>query len=115
MDCPFCRPEADRVFHEGELILGLWDMFPVSPRHALIVTRRHITDWFEASLEEQLALLEGIKIARSVILAKADPTGFNIGVNVGEVAGQTVPHLHVHVIPRYEGDVSDPRGTAYAT
>lgn len=110
MDCPFCRPEADRVFHEGELILGLWDMFPVSPRHALIVTRRHITDWFEASLEEQLALLEGIKIARSVILAKADPTGFNIGVNVGEVAGQTVPHLHVHVIPRYEGDVSDPRG-----
>ncbi|MCE2515837.1 MAG: HIT domain-containing protein [Acidobacteria bacterium] len=110
MDCPFCRPEADRVFHQGDLILGLWDMFPVSPRHALIVTRRHIKDWFEASFEEQMALLEGIKIARSVILAIADPAGFNIGVNVGEVAGQTIPHLHLHVIPRYEGDVSDPRG-----
>ena len=109
-DCPFCRPDADRVFHKGELILGLWDMFPVSPRHALVVTRRHIFDWFEASLEEQLALLEGINIARNVILTKADPAGFNIGVNVGEVAGQTVPHLHVHVIPRYEGDVPDPRG-----
>lgn len=110
MDCPFCCPDADRVFHKGELILGLWDMFPVSPQHALVVTRRHICDWFEASLEEQLALLDGIKIARSVILAKTDPAGFNIGVNVGEVAGQTVPHLHVHVIPRYEGDVPDPRG-----
>ncbi len=110
MDCPFCSPQADRVFHKEELILGLWDMYPVSPWHALVVTRRHINDWFAASFEEQLALLEGIKIARNVILAKAEPAGFNIGVNVGEVAGQTVPHLHVHVIPRYEGDVSDPRG-----
>ncbi len=108
--CPFCNPGAERVFHEGELTLGIWDGFPVSPRHALVVTRRHVKDWFEASPAEQQALLEGIAIARQAILAEAEPAGFNIGVNVGEAAGQTVPHLHVHVIPRYEGDVSDPRG-----
>ena len=71
--CPFCSPGADRVFHEGELILGLWDAFPVSPRHALVVTRRHIKNWFEASPEEQQALLEG-----SVLRTTDRDAGFSL-------------------------------------
>jgi len=108
--CPFCAPPEERLFHRGELVLGLWDGFPVSPGHALLVPRRHVETWFDASAEEQAALAAGIETARRAILERHAPDGFNIGVNVGEAGGQTVPHLHVHVIPRYRGDVADPRG-----
>lgn len=109
-DCPFCRPEADRIFHAGRNILGLWDAFPVSPGHALLVTRRHVASWFEATEDEQRELIEAIPIARTAIAERNEPDGFNVGVNIGPAAGQTVPHLHVHVIPRYAGDMADPRG-----
>lgn len=109
--CPFCSPESSRVFHtEHPGIWCLWDRFPVSPGHALVLTRRHIEGWFDATREEQIGLLEGIEVARREILRYHTPAGFNIGVNVGASAGQTVPHLHVHVIPRFAGDVEDPRG-----
>ncbi len=108
--CPFCRTAARRVFHEGRRILGLWDGFPVSPGHALLIPRRHVATWFDASPEEQAELVAGIEIARQEILKHHQPDGFNIGINVGAAAGQTVFHLHVHVIPRYLGDVPDPRG-----
>lgn len=108
--CPFCQPEAIRVFFQTDLLIGLWDAFPVSPGHALLVLRRHVPAWFDATPAERSALVEGIEVARQAILAKHAPDGFNIGANVGTAAGQTVPHLHVHVIPRYAGDVSDPRG-----
>lgn len=72
--------------------------------------RRVIPEWFDATREEQVALLGGIETVRDAILAKHKPDGFNIGFNVGSAAGQTVPHLHVHVIPRYSGDVDDPTG-----
>lgn len=108
--CPFCDVSPDRVFHEGQHVLGLWDGFPLSPGHALLVPRRHVATWFDASSEEQRELLEGIEAARSAILARHHPDGFNIGMNLGQAAGQTVPHLHLHVIPRYRGDVEDPRG-----
>jgi len=109
--CPFCHPDASRVFHEAPLILGLWDGYPASPGHALLVPRRHVADWFAASAAEQQALLEAIPVARDAILARGhSPDGFNIGVNVGYAAGQTVMHVHLHVIPRYTGDVPDPTG-----
>jgi superfamily II DNA or RNA helicase/diadenosine tetraphosphate (Ap4A) HIT family hydrolase len=92
------------------MILCLWDGFPVSPGHVLVTPRRHVATWFEATSQEQVSLLEGIDIAKQVIEKHHRPDGFNIGINVGEAAGQTVPHLHVHVIPRYAGDVTDPRG-----
>ena len=99
------------MFHEGTLVLGLWDAFPVSPGHALIVPRRHVAAWFDASDEERAALNDAIAVARSAIEAAGHrPDGFNVGFNVGTAAGQTVPHLHVHLIPRYRGDVPDPRG-----
>jgi len=108
--CPFCPPPEERVFHRGELVTGLWDGFPVSPGHALIIPARHVATWFEATPEEQAALAAALTEARNAIQEKHSPDGFNIGVNVGEAGGQTVPHLHVHLIPRYAGDVEDPRG-----
>src|SRR5262249_6288453 len=111
MSCPFCPPDSHLIFYdEDPMVLCLWDAFPVTEGHALVVTRRHVSTWFEASRGEQASLLEGIEAARRAILRKGEPAGFNIGVNVGTAAGQTVPHLHVHVIPRYPGDVPDPRG-----
>jgi len=71
---------------------------------------RHVSSWFDATSEERAELVAGIDIARESIRERHDPDGFNIGVNVGAAAGQTVFHLHVHVIPRYLGDVEDPRG-----
>ncbi len=108
--CPFCTPDSARTFHEDALIVGLWDGFAVSPGHALLVLRRHVATWFDATPEEQAALVRGIDVARARILERHRPDGFNIGINVGHAAGQTVFHLHVHVIPRYDGDVPDPRG-----
>jgi len=108
--CPFCFPDARRIFHAGERILGLWDGYPASPGHALLVPRRHVTTWFDATPAERIELTAAIEIAREAILRHHHPDGFNIGVNVGAAGGQTVFHLHVHVIPRYAGDVPDPRG-----
>lgn len=108
--CPFCEPARDRIFHEDPLVIALWDGFPVSPGHALIVPRRHVPTWFDASAEEQAAILGTIDRVRQEILGRYHPDGFNIGINVGEAAGQTVFHLHLHVIPRYRGDVPNPRG-----
>ena len=108
--CPFCAVSADRLFLESELVLGFWDGFPVSEGHALLVPRRHISGWFDATMDERHALTEAVDAARAAIVRRHSPAGFNIGVNVGAAAGQTIFHLHVHVIPRYEGDVPDPRG-----
>jgi superfamily II DNA or RNA helicase/diadenosine tetraphosphate (Ap4A) HIT family hydrolase len=109
--CPFCAPDRTRVFSDDQpLMFCMWDGFPVSPGHALVIPRRHVSDWFDATKDEQLALLEGIALARAEIDKHYAPDGFNVGVNVGASGGQTVPHLHVHVIPRYVGDVPDPRG-----
>src|SRR5437899_1357340 len=108
--CPFCSPDVSRVFFESDLALGVWDAFAVSDGHALVITRRHVGSWFDATPAERGALTEGITVAREFVLRTHAPDGFNIGINVGPVAGQTIPHLHVHVIPRYNGDVPDPRG-----
>jgi diadenosine tetraphosphate (Ap4A) HIT family hydrolase len=109
-ESPFANVEPARVFYESTLVIGLWDAFPVSPGHALVVPRRVVPTWFEATREEQVALLEGIEAARRAIEETLRPDGYNIGINLGAAAGQTVFHLHVHVIPRYLGDVEDPRG-----
>jgi superfamily II DNA or RNA helicase/HKD family nuclease/diadenosine tetraphosphate (Ap4A) HIT family hydrolase len=98
------------VFYSGERVLGIWDAFPASPGHALLTPRRHVADWFDASPEEQAELLRAVAVAKASIEMEHRPDGYNIGINVGRAAGQTVFHLHVHVIPRYSGDVPDPRG-----
>lgn len=108
--CPFCEASPERIFYEGRFIVGLWDGFPVSPGHALLVPRRHVATWFDATHDERRELTAAIETARDAILARHQPDGFNIGMNLGPAAGQTVGHLHLHVIPRYAGDVPDPRG-----
>jgi len=110
MDCPFDDPPQERVFYQDDLICCLWDAFPVSDGHALVITRRHVATWFEANVEEQAAVMRGIEVARTEIEKTRQPDGYNVGFNAGEAAGQTVFHLHVHVIPRFRGDVEDPRG-----
>jgi superfamily II DNA or RNA helicase/diadenosine tetraphosphate (Ap4A) HIT family hydrolase len=109
-ECPFCRIEGDRVFHADALTIGLWDKYPVNPGHALLVTKRHVSSWFDATVEERRALADATDVARREISRQHAPTGFNLGLNIGTAAGQTVSHLHLHVIPRYDGDVADPRG-----
>lgn len=110
MNCPFCDPPGERVFYEDPLVLGLWDAYPVSTGHALLVTRRHVATWFDASPEEHAAVMRGVEVARAEIEKHRKPDGYNVGFNAGQAAGQTVFHLHVHVIPRFRGDVDDPRG-----
>lgn len=89
---------------------AIFDRFPVTEGHALVVPRRLIGTWWEATDEERADMLALVDEVRAVLDERHQPDGYNLGVNVGEAAGQTVPHLHLHVIPRYEGDVPDPRG-----
>jgi diadenosine tetraphosphate (Ap4A) HIT family hydrolase len=108
--CPFCALPSARF--EGQNTHGVWirDGFPVSAGHSLVIPRRHVGSFFETTQEERIALLELLDEAKRVILRDLKPDGFNIGINDGEIAGQTVPHLHIHLIPRYKGDANDPRG-----
>ena len=108
--CPFCDLDDSRIFLESDFYWVLWDGFPVSPGHALIIPKAHVTDWFSASADLQMALSAAISDVKSEIEKHHKPDGFNVGFNAGSAAGQTVDHLHIHVIPRYEGDMIDPRG-----
>ena len=109
-DCPFCNPPSARIFLRSETALCLWDGYPVSRGHALLVPMRHVATWFDATPAEQSALIELLDLAKAHIDARYAPDGYNIGINCGASAGQTIFHLHVHLIPRYAGDVADPRG-----
>ena len=111
MSSPFLdRPPAEWLA-ANELAFAIPDRFPVSPGHALVVPHRLIPTWFDATREERLAILELVdEVKRQLDTREPRPAGYNIGINVGPAAGQTVMHLHVHVIPRYEGDVDDPTG-----
>ncbi len=112
MDCPFCHvPEEERLF-ENDLVIAFYDRFPASPGHILLIPRRHVPTWFEATDAERVALTRAVTGAVAVIEARPGPTpdGYNVGFNSGEAAGQTVMHLHLHVIPRFSGDVPNPRG-----
>ncbi len=110
-DCPFCnRIAASQFIQENQLAVGLPDAYPVSPGHTLIVPRRHVRDLFDLTAEEQAAVWTLVQPVRQHIEKDYSPDGYNLGVNVGKAAGQTVAHAHLHVIPRYTGDVEDPRG-----
>lgn len=109
--CPLCdRIEYAELLASNALAVAVLDGFPLNPGHALIVPRHHVADLFELSSEEQAALWALLPAAKRVIDARYAPAAYNVGVNVGAAAGQTVGHVHVHLIPRYPGDVPDPRG-----
>ena len=109
-DCPFCSIDAERVVFSSDHGQGIWDAFPVNPGHILVIPRRHVSIWDELTETEKTWVWSAIDKAIAVIRARHSPDGFNIGFNAGTAAGQTVLHFHLHVIPRYAGDVPDPRG-----
>lgn len=107
----FCTLAADRTVEENELCLVIRDAFPVTDLHTLIIPKRHVADFFDLTPSEKGAIDEALRVQRKAILdLDNEVTGFNIGVNIGVDAGQTIFHVHVHLIPRRPGDVSEPRG-----
>ncbi len=106
-ESPF--PTRPRIL-ENELAYAIWDMFPVSPGHSLIVSRRIVADYFDLSIEEKRAMWKLVEDVRSLLMAEFKAKDFNIGINSGEAAGQTIAHVHIHLIPRYPGDTPNPRG-----
>lgn len=109
--CLFCTIPTERVIAENELAYAILDGFPVTPLHALIIPRRHAPSYFELTPEELRACNDLLlRLRRDFTERDAAIAGFNIGVNAGEAAGQTVFHCHIHLIPRRAGDVENPRG-----
>lgn len=108
--CPFCHIEESQILMANDLAIAIYDGYPVSPGHTLIIPKRHVASMFEATVEEQAAMCELVAKMREFLLAERQPDGFNIGINDGVAAGQTVMHLHIHLIPRYVNDTEDPRG-----
>ena len=108
MDCELCVP-AD-VVAENAAAYARYDSNSLAPGHVIVVPRRHVADFFDMTAAEQAAVLELLNAARRLIGEKHSPDGFNVGVNIGKAAGQSRMHVHVHLIPRYKGDVPDPAG-----
>jgi diadenosine tetraphosphate (Ap4A) HIT family hydrolase len=108
--CVFCTIPADRILGENEHVVWILDAHPFSPGHSLVVPRRHVESFFEATPEEREAMLSLLDRAREHVGLNHAPSGYNIGINEGAAAGQTVSHLHMHLIPRFAGDCKDPRG-----
>lgn len=109
-NCPFCQLDAARIVFSDDVTLVIRDAFPVSPGHTLIIPRRHVGSFFELTAPERASMFELLTQAKAELDGTLQPDGFNIGINDGAAAGQTVPHLHLHLIPRYRGDAPDPRG-----
>ena len=108
MNCVFCNHE--NVIFENELAYAVYYKYPVSEGHMLVITKRHKASFFESTEAEKEALFQMLGKCKDIIEKEHSPDGYNIGINDGEHAGQTIMHLHIHVIPRYKGDVEDPRG-----
>ena len=108
--CPFCKPEPRRILVVEDLAFAYRDAYPVSPGHTLIVPRRHVGSWFDLHDDERMSMLRLMASARELLVDGHRVDGFNLGINDGAAAGQTVAHVHLHVIPRFHGDSPDPRG-----
>jgi len=110
-DCIFCNLEQSRVEKENNFALSFKDLYPVTVGHSLFIPKRHVQSFFDLEKNEKEAIFDLLELEREELM-KQDKfiTGFNIGINDGSDAGQTVMHCHVHLIPRRNGDMSDPRG-----
>ena len=106
----FCNYNKSEIIAENKYTFAILDHSPVNEGHCLIIPKRHFSNFFEASEEEVKAIYSLLHEVKEIFDIQYEPAGYNIGVNVGVHAGQTIEHLHVHLIPRYVGDVSDPRG-----
>jgi len=108
--CPFCNIPPAEVVMQNDLCYARFDRYPVAKGHLLIIPFRHVADFFDLSPAERDAALALVWRAREKLDADFHPDGYNVGVNVGEPAGQTVMHVHIHLIPRYTGDMQNPEG-----
>ena len=110
-NCLFCNIEEDRIVHEYKHFYVIRDAFPVTPLHSLIITKRHVVSYFQCSKEEHDEIPMILDTQKTELKILDDTiTGFNIGMNIGEDAGQTIFHCHIHIIPRRQGDTTNPRG-----
>lgn len=108
VSCPFCG-EAD-IVAENDEAYAIYDKYPVTPGHLLIIPKRHVADYFETTPAEKEAMHELLEHLRLFLMAERKPAAFNVGINCGLAAGQTIFHVHMHLIPRYEGDMEEPAG-----
>ena len=109
--CLFCDSKKSGIVHENDLAYASYDSYPVSDHHCLIIPKRHIKDYFDMNNDELIACNDLIQIVKNEILSKdVNVKGFNIGTNAGKIAGQSIMHCHIHLIPRREGDVDNPQG-----
>ena len=109
--CLFCNSKDSGVAYENDLAYASYDTYPVSRFHCLIIPKRHISDYFDLTIEELIACNDLIKIMKKEILKKDSKVrAFNIGTNAGKISGQSIMHCHIHMIPRREGDVENPQG-----
>jgi len=109
-ECIFCNIDKENILYQDDSWFAVYDNFPVSKGHVLLIPKRHVKTYFELNYVELASVGLNINIIKHILDKKFKPTGYNIGINCGESAGQTVMHCHIHIIPRYDGDVSDPRG-----
>jgi len=108
--CPFCSVPVERVVAGNDRAFAVRDGYPISSGHTLIITRRHVASFFDVTEDERTVMLLLLDQAKEELDAQFHPSGYNIGINDGVDAGQTVAHVHIHLIPRYRGDAKDPRG-----
>jgi diadenosine tetraphosphate (Ap4A) HIT family hydrolase len=108
--CPFCALPAERVLFRNDAAVAVRDAYPVTPGHTLVIPGRHVASFFDATRLERESMLALLDAAKQQLQAEFGPAGYNIGINDGAAAGQTIGHLHMHLIPRYPGDRPDPRG-----
>ena len=109
--CPFCTPGAEReLITESATAYAIFDKYPVSTGHTLIIPKKHMADYFDLSTHSKTACWLMVDRVQQLLTERFHPDGFNVGINVGAAAGQTVPHVHIHLIPRYGGDVENPTG-----
>lgn len=109
-ECPFCNIAADKIIASNEYCIAFHDGFPVSPGHTLIIPRRHVADFFDMTEAEVSAMNTLLREVKKRLDSELHPDGYNIGVNVNAAAGQSVFHVHMHLIPRYIGDTPSPKG-----
>ena len=110
MECQFCVLPKIRIWFDQAGVVVFRDAYPISPGHTLVIPKKHVKSLFELDEGEREDLFQALSRAKSLLESEMKPDGFNIGINEGIAAGQTVFHLHVHLIPRYQGDSVDPRG-----
>jgi diadenosine tetraphosphate (Ap4A) HIT family hydrolase len=108
-DCLFCAPQRE-ILVENDHAIAVFDSFPVSPGHSLVLPRRHVVTIWELDADEYAACFGLVRELRPLLEARFSPDGFNVGANCGEAGGQSVWHAHIHVIPRFKGDTPNPKG-----